>query len=983
MDSHCQESNFFDDSDLPAGTFGLDYTDLFGAPTWTDSSLPFAHDAVGGGPCNDLPGMPTQLAPGQLTTKPLLPQRPYTTLPSEQRPRRPSFGTDPLAFPVTTAPAPEAIVPREGKSQLAPGMMPKMARKKPKKKEQLEDNSDDDAEEPSTASFIVNPQDWYGRPTKSPKPWGWRKRKGGCTFQYNELGEFEYNVTFSRKDLQAYFDGVPPKRHEDDWVARQILPGERIRLGKKRSGLTLWIGWTPAHANERYPSATYSNKCRWHGCPVPSRSFRGGFPRVAFDERMNVDGRYRDPYHVAGYMHLFCLEQHFDILKLMETVDVRLDTRVFIKEDNLAGFQTRADQQTKIKAACDWLSSEWSRKGQWDNYLYHLNEQRKRSGHLLVREQTVRPRHFDDSLTKKLVETDFNHYQQSGASSRVSRKQKGNLDGRKPLDAGDHLGNIEYMAAERRARSGKRAPKKGVKSTPVDRDDRLLRHRVYNAEHFTRGFVPGRQGPSGRDALGRRDRGSNPESFALSPVKEGTPEPPALGVMPQPPNPAPGSTLPGIDPLFPMDNHHHSVSTSCLPSTIIDQPLADFSQLLEGNQPLDGFGSTVPDVPLLPNSRSDSRPKRARENDLFDDSLDHLTPTDHRSHKRQRRITEWITSLQPLQLSHDRRSSESASQWRHLLPSQRPQASRRRRNSIQFGRTRTKTPEYIWSMPGAGPVLCRHRGESPVDFNAKYKTLSLKRKRDEENTQIDQGEKSPNTIYLENWQPMSKRIRTDAFLPSQLARQSDPNALTDMNFSISLANFTPDFNFLASDPNLIEQDLSVSDDQLHLLLQGIYPGNGNELESAYGNRTSDWFDEQLQLGWDLGADTMPQASSPRIISLDAEHSDLVKSEDAPARPVLDKDTNPDDRDAGSVELPSVAAVLEQQQEIADLEDSALDEGMNELFDFLESAEPSSETLPPLSSVLEDIQSGTDSEDDNHDNDENNDIDDLFNPDGDE
>ncbi|KAF3013710.1 hypothetical protein E8E14_004485 [Neopestalotiopsis sp. 37M] len=909
MDSHCQESNFFDDSDLPAGTFGLDYTDLFGAPTWTDSSLPFAHDAVGGGSCNDLPGMPTQLAPGQLTTKPLLPQHSYTTLPSEQRPRRPSFGTDPLTFPVTTAPAPEAVVPREGKSQLEPGMMPKMARKKPKKKEQLEDDSDDDAGEPSTASFIVNPQDWYGRPAKSPKPWGWRKRKGGCTFQYNELGEFEYNVTFSKKDLQAYFDGVPPKRHEDDWVARQILPGERIRLGKKRSGLTLWIGWTPAHANERYPSAAYSNK--------------------SFDERMNVDGRTRDPYHVAGYMHLFCLEQHFDILKLMETVDVRLDTRVFTKEDNLAGFQTRADQQTKIKAACDWLSSEWSRKGQWDNYLYHLNEQRKRSGHLLVREQTVRPRHFDDSLTKKLVETDFNHYQQSGASSRVSRKQKGNLDGRKPLDAGDHLGNIEYMAAERRARSGKTALRKGAKATRVDRDDRLLRHRVYNAEHFTRGFVPGRQGPSGRDALGRRDRGCNPESFALSPVKEGIPEPPALGVMPQPPYPAP-----------------------------------------------------VPDVPLLPNSRSDSRPKRAREHDLFDDSLSHLTPADHRSHKRQRRITEWITSPQRFELSHDRRSSESASQWRHLLPSQRPQASRRRRNSIQFGRTRTKTPEYIWSMPSAGPVLCRHRGESPVDFNAKYKTLSLKRKRDE-NTQIDQEEKSLNTIYLENWQPMSKRIRTDAFLPSQLARQSDANALTDMNFSNSLVNFTPDFNFLASDPNFIEQDLSVSDDQLNLLLQGIYPGNGNDLESAYGNRTSEWFDEQLQLGWNLGPDTMPQASSPRIVSLDAEHSDLVKSEDAPAQPALDKDTNPDDRDADSIELPSVAAVLEQQQEIADLEDSALVEGMNELFDFLESAEPSSETLPPLSSVLEDIQSGTGSEDDDHDNDENNDIDDLFNPDGDE
>ncbi|ETS76258.1 hypothetical protein PFICI_11645 [Pestalotiopsis fici W106-1] len=934
MDTHAHDPIFFGGTDLAAGTLCIDQTGLLGAPAGLDSSIPFGHD---------LPSVPTQLAAG-LPTESLLPQRSFSASPRQRSLRRPSFGRDVLTFAVDGAPAAEAVVPREGKIELVRGKLPKITRKY-KKREQLEDDSDDDIERSKTADIPINPQDYYGRPAKSPKPWGWMSlKRDECTFRYNELGEFAYTVTFSKAELQAYFDGHPPKRHgHNHWVDRQLLPGERIRHGKTRSGLTLWIGWTPAHANSRYPSAAYSNKCRFYDCPVPNRTFRGGCPRVAFDERMNTDGRFRDPYHVAGYVHLFCLEQHFDIIKLMETVDIRLDMRIFQKEENLAGFHSRPDQETKIQAACDWLSSEWPRKVEWDHYLYNLNEQRIKSRHLLTREQAVRPRHFDDSLTKKMVETDFNNYTQSGSSSRESRKKKGNADGKKPVDAGEHLGNIEYVAAERRARSGKRLTKKLKQRPAVFRDDRFLQHRVYAAEHFTRGFVPGRQGPSDRDALGRPRRGFKPEPFV-------TPES-SLLARPQHVYPAQGYTFPSSDPQVTGFDLHPSMPTSFPSNVPSNQLLPDFSQLLEGHQKFDMSDSKADETSLVPNELSQKRPKRAREHDISDVTIDQVALAAHGPQKRQRRNTEWTSPR------------------RSLLPSQC------RRDSTQLGKDREQSPECFWSMPRSGPVLCMHRGSSPVDFNSKYRTLSLKRKWDEGETRPGQEEGSSQHA---DSQPPRKKSCIDALLPSELERNISPNALTDMDFHNSLANFNPDFNFPASDFDLMdmEQDLALSDEQLHLLFQSAGPGDTDHVEGTYDNCTAEWFEEQLAMTGDLGQDLMPPVSNTPVTFLESDEFAHVKSEDALSQPALDGDTNP--QDEATVQLPSVAASKEQLQEIAHLENTTHDKEINGLSSLDEPAEPSPQTPPPHSGVLDtkSVIYFADKES-NHEED---DIDDLFNED---
>lgn len=832
-----------------------------------------------------------------------------------------------------------------------------------------EDEKEDDSEdlERSEAARVpINPQDYYGKPSRSPEPWGWRNEKNGhCTFRYNELGEFAYNLTFSKSDLQAYFDGQPPKRYDPErdearWVSRKLLPDERIRDGKKRSGLTLWIGWTPAQANDRYPNAEFSNVCRFRDCPVKGGTFRGGYPRVAFDERLNTDGKSRDPYHVAGYMHLFCLEQHFDIIKLMEEVDVRLDTRVFAKEDNLASFQTRQEPDVLIPAARDWLSSEWARKAEWDNYLFHLHEQRKNSAAPLKRPQTVRPRSFDDSLTKKMVETDSNNYSQSGVVSRQKRREAGSARGEKPLDASEHLGNIEYFALEREKRGGKKkAPKKSKKKgskeaareeADAHRNNEGLLHRVYEVEHFTSTFVPGRQGPSDWDPLGRPGPGFQPrasfsqrviesppvsrrqsrlsQDFSLPPPVHTIPmgnqhssgfvTDPPLVAMPPPYAPsgyAPSGygpsgyahsayvpavqnyNLPAINSILPTVNEQPSDFAQFLSCVPIDQPLADLDNLLSGNQTSGSLNPTGLETRFNPTASSHQRPKRARDEDDWDDLLVDQAALESKSQPPPRKRA---------------RASSDASEERLSL------SRRRRSNSIELGRSVHRPDRYAWEPPASAPVVYVDHGDSPVDFSKMYNTLSVKRKHDDDDTNDDS--------YAA--EPPRKRSRTDAFRPSQLAGKISPIALTPTYFD----NLDPALAFTADGLDLPDGQVVLPDSQLDPWagLVSWPPGN---LSGAQSDNTADWFD--LQMG--------------------------MNNQNGP--------------------LPSLATLEEVQQAILDFEGSILDEYTNASLDSDEApaAESSSPPLPSLSSVL-DIQYDMAAGESNNGSADDADIDALFDAD---
>ncbi|KAI1451872.1 hypothetical protein F4805DRAFT_68742 [Annulohypoxylon moriforme] len=177
-----------------------------------------------------------------------------------------------------------------------------------------------------------NPREWYGPPLSPPDAWGPKDKYGRHVFKYTEFGELERGKTYSQKEMRWYLYG--PKVHEDFELPKPLPNAPEVE-NKTRQGLTIWIGWVPPQSNERYPHGSQSQRCRFADCPDPNHTIRTGFPRVIFDERTNVDGEAIDPYHNAGYAHLYCFEKHFDLVQAFHYLDVRPDYRDFKREENL------------------------------------------------------------------------------------------------------------------------------------------------------------------------------------------------------------------------------------------------------------------------------------------------------------------------------------------------------------------------------------------------------------------------------------------------------------------------------------------------------------------------------------------------------------------------------------------------------------------------------------------------------------------------
>ncbi|KAI1346942.1 hypothetical protein F5Y01DRAFT_330334 [Xylaria sp. FL0043] len=174
----------------------------------------------------------------------------------------------------------------------------------------------------------VEPENYYGPSPSKPEPWGPLTPKGQHLFTYTEKGELAPGLYLTRREMKAYLLGP---ENDADFQAPKRLPGSRRVRGKRRQGLTLWIGWPAAMANSRYPRGGESTKCRFKECQY-KHTIALGEPWVIFDERMNVKGECVDPFHNAGYVHLYCLEHHFDLIDLWQLVDVRVDDRVFKRE---------------------------------------------------------------------------------------------------------------------------------------------------------------------------------------------------------------------------------------------------------------------------------------------------------------------------------------------------------------------------------------------------------------------------------------------------------------------------------------------------------------------------------------------------------------------------------------------------------------------------------------------------------------------------
>lgn len=155
-----------------------------------------------------------------------------------------------------------------------------------------------------------NPREFYN-PGLKPADWD--------VFKYEHTGEWSSGTVYSAAQLGKFMLG--PERNGK-------APS---RMGNDK--LTLRIQYTPAFEGHRYGGEC--SICRWEDCPIKKNTISKGQFRVAFDERPRWSGSEYDPFHVAGYMHLYCFEEAFELYRCIadSRFDVQPETREFPKEE--------------------------------------------------------------------------------------------------------------------------------------------------------------------------------------------------------------------------------------------------------------------------------------------------------------------------------------------------------------------------------------------------------------------------------------------------------------------------------------------------------------------------------------------------------------------------------------------------------------------------------------------------------------------------
>ena len=210
-----------------------------------------------------------------------------------------------------------------------------------------------------------NAAEFYHPLRSRPASWGsTNPETGEQLFQYTEYGELNPLHTFTVQQIIEYI-GEHPLNYRLD----PKNPGKMVR-DTKHSGLKLWIQCVPADSGRRYPDKL-SDKCRFSNCPDPRRTIRKGDFRIAFDEQPR-GGRETDPFHNAGYVHLYCMEKFLDFPLLCKSYNALPDTREFREGKNkMAITRDHQSMAGKVKEFME-ISQPWSkfRKGQRPEEYY-------------------------------------------------------------------------------------------------------------------------------------------------------------------------------------------------------------------------------------------------------------------------------------------------------------------------------------------------------------------------------------------------------------------------------------------------------------------------------------------------------------------------------------------------------------------------------------------------------------------------------------
>ena len=188
-----------------------------------------------------------------------------------------------------------------------------------------------------------NAEEFYDDLPKPPPAW----THNGFEFRYNKYGELENSIRLSGDEMVDFLYYHPLHK----------------KTGRRERGLVLWVQTVPADSGTRYPNQK-SDKCRFAECPVKQNTIHKGFFRVAIDENHH-SGIRADPYHCAGFVHLYCLEKFLDFPSLCKEINVQPDNRLLAEPKNRMAI-TR-DHDELFEVAHDFINSSEKRpQGYWE-----------------------------------------------------------------------------------------------------------------------------------------------------------------------------------------------------------------------------------------------------------------------------------------------------------------------------------------------------------------------------------------------------------------------------------------------------------------------------------------------------------------------------------------------------------------------------------------------------------------------------------------
>jgi hypothetical protein len=236
------------------------------------------------------------------------------------------------------------------------------------------------------------------------KPWirTNKQTKGGTsrTLKINNYNPGEVYKQFSRHPIGAW--STPSGRHQFTYNKHHELEDLELSTSRLKQfiqhhpatahcKLTLYIQRTPADSKRRYENDQIE-RCRFADCPArlygKSVASRGlitpGHYRVALDEFSYKYGAHKggraDPFRVAGFVHLYCLERFLDVPALcrLDNISVEADSRHSIREEPNHRFAA-ALQGQELEIAASFIDA--CRAGnlrspgsEWSNYPQHIKD---------------------------------------------------------------------------------------------------------------------------------------------------------------------------------------------------------------------------------------------------------------------------------------------------------------------------------------------------------------------------------------------------------------------------------------------------------------------------------------------------------------------------------------------------------------------------------------------------------------------------------